>query len=96
MRISRVVAAIAGAVLALAACTPTQEPGTDGERGAAAPLEAGGRDCRHLDRMVEGTRRGYVPIRSPELAPIPTEPNYIGKASDPVHTGPWDYLAEVP
>jgi hypothetical protein len=61
-----------------------------------APLELEEKACRDLDRMVARTRRGYVPIRSPEIAPIPTEPNYIGKASGPVHTGPWDYLAEVP
>jgi hypothetical protein len=46
--------------------------------------------------MIVRTRRGYVPVRSADIAPIPAEPHYIGKASLPVHTGPWDYLAEVP
>lgn len=35
-------------------------------------------------------------MRSAEVLPIPTEPHYIGKPELPVHTGPWDYLAEVP
>ena len=27
---------------------------------------------------------------------IPREPNYVGSRDKPVHSGPWDYLAEVP
>jgi hypothetical protein len=45
---------------------------------------------------VQRTRRGYFPGRSPDILPIPREPNYIGTAGLPVHTGPWDYLADVP
>ena len=94
MRSSWLGVALTGLLLAPLACTPEgpKEPG--GAAPAPTPVEA--EDCDHLERMVVRTQRGYVPIRSPELAPIPTEPNYIGKASDPVHTGPWDYLAEVP
>ena len=53
-------------------------------------------DCDRVDELVRRTQRGYVPVRSPKLIPIPREPNYLGPADDPVHTGPWDYLAEVP
>jgi hypothetical protein len=35
-------------------------------------------------------------VRSPDISLIPREPNYIGSAAKPVHTGPWDFLAEVP
>lgn len=35
-------------------------------------------------------------MRSAEIQPIPVEPHYIGTAASPVHTGPWNYLAEVP
>jgi len=59
-------------------------------------LAAESEECRELDELVARTRRGYVPGRSAEISPIPREPNYIGKAELPVHTGPWDYLAEVP
>ena len=45
---------------------------------------------------MQRTRRGYYPGRSPDVLPIPREPNYIGTAGLPVHTGPWDYLADVP
>lgn len=88
-----VVAVLAGALLAAGPCMPAGEKRRAPQAaGAAVDVQT----CRHLDRMVVRTQRGYVPIRSPEVAPIPAEPNYIGKASDPVHTGPWDYLAEVP
>ena len=41
-------------------------------------------------------RRGYVAGRSPDISLVPREPNYIGTADMPPHTGPWDYLVEVP
>jgi hypothetical protein len=58
--------------------------------------KAGGRDCKAMDVLVERMRRGYVPGRSPDILLIPAEPNYIGSAGDPAHTGPWDYLVRVP
>ena len=88
--------ALGAFLLALAvACTPTDgrpdAPATTGDRPS---LSRSG--CADLDRLIARTRRGYVPVRSPEILPIPTEPHYIGKAELPVHTGPWDYLAQVP
>jgi hypothetical protein len=37
-----------------------------------------------------------VPGLSTDISVIPREPNYVGSAARPVHSGPWDYLAEVP
>ena len=74
-------------------CTSGAPPSHRAQDPAPA---APGPECKQLDRLIERTRRGYVPVRSPEILPIPTEPHYIGKAELPVHTGPWDYLAEVP
>lgn len=37
-----------------------------------------------------------MPVRAHDIALLPREPNYIGSAAKPVHTGPWDFLAEVP
>lgn len=82
-----------GALLLISASGCTSDPAP--KRATAAP-PASSEECRELDEMIARTRRGYVPVRSPDIALIPTEPNYIGKASLPVHTGPWDYLAEVP
>lgn len=52
--------------------------------------------CRGLDRLVRRARRGYVPFRSPDIVFIAREPNFVGSASMPVHSGPWDYLSDVP
>src|SRR5919106_1186413 len=47
-------------------------------------------------RLVRHMRRGFVRGRSPDVLLVPREPNYIGAATRPVHTGPWDYLVRVP
>ena len=52
--------------------------------------------CRDLNELVERVRRGYYPFLSPDIQPIPREPNYVGSATSPVHSGPWDYLTHVP
>lgn len=52
--------------------------------------------CKSIDAMIRRSKRGYYPFRSPDIVFIPREPNYVGKAEMPVHSGPWDYLSEVP
>ena len=54
------------------------------------------RPCEDLDAMITRVQRGYYPFRSPDIIFIPRKPNYVGNASLPVHSGPWDYLTEVP
>ena len=87
---------LAGAI-AMAACTGTSgapgDPPTASKAGPAARVAGG---CKALPKLVERARRGYVPGRSPQVLVIPHEPNYVGTPEMPVHSGPWDYLAEVP
>lgn len=52
--------------------------------------------CSELDQFIKRVRRGFVPGRSPDIALIPHEPNGIGLPDAAGHTGPFDYLAEVP
>ena len=52
--------------------------------------------CDEIAKLARRVLRGRVPGASPDLLLIPREPNYIGSAAAPVHSGPWDYLAEVP
>jgi hypothetical protein len=47
-------------------------------------------------QLIKRMSRGYVLGRSPDVLPVPREPSYIGAATRPVHTGPWDYLVRVP
>jgi Type I phosphodiesterase / nucleotide pyrophosphatase len=79
------------AVIALAC-----EPGDGGAppRSAERPSRAN-QDCDSRP-LVMRMSRGYVPGRSPDVLLVPREPNYIGAATRPVHTGPWDYLVQVP
>lgn len=87
----------------LAACTqadPAPEAPPQPERTEANLEEiteqAAENPCKELNELVERVRRGYYPFLSPDIQPIPREPNYIGSAAMPVHSGPWDYLTHVP
>lgn len=92
--------ALGAAGVMLAGCTAdssgeVQEPPTD----AAPTRTASGSDtagCGALDAAVRRVTRGWVPGRAPDIVPIPARPTYIGGSVNPVHTGPWDYLAHVP
>ena len=72
--------------------------------GSPASGQAAGRGA--ADRRVEQaacdiphqfllrTWRGWRPDRGPEIAMIPTYPNYVGSGLP--HVGPWPYVQEVP
>lgn len=83
--------------LSFAACD-TGEARRNEDSGTDARRSSQERDlsCDELDVFVERTRRGYVPDRSPDLSLIVHEPNYVGAPTAAVHTGPFDFLAEVP
>lgn len=96
--------ALVGALCVLtAACTETAtdpEPAPEPTRTEANLDEIEGKaadnPCKELNRLVERVRRGYYPFLSPDIQLIPREPNYIGSAAMPVHSGPWEYLTHVP
>ena len=90
-------AGIALVLVLLAGCTGGSSP-DPAEEKARIPTRAGKHDvsCAEIDEFVQRVRRGYVPVRSSDIALIPHEPNYIGTPDAAVHTGPYDFLAEVP
>jgi hypothetical protein len=45
---------------------------------------------------VTRTARGISVGRSPDVTYIPKEPNFFGSFRGTTHSGPWDYLQEVP
>jgi arylsulfatase A-like enzyme len=78
----------------LAACTPDAADGPPvGEGrdvGAATP------DRSRVPTLVERVQRGWYPGRSPQLSFVVNRPHYIGRPEMPTHTGPWDFLVDVP
>ncbi|MBA2273191.1 MAG: alkaline phosphatase family protein [Actinobacteria bacterium] len=89
-------------VLLMSGCTgaPTQ-PDTAGESASSTSRPArdgagAGASCGETRQLVRRVQRGYTGRSSPDVSLIPRAPNYIGTAAMPAHSGPWDYLAEVP
>ncbi|MDQ4024824.1 MAG: alkaline phosphatase family protein [Actinomycetota bacterium] len=55
------------------------------ESACGLPLE-------HLRRI----RRGYYRGRSPDVFFVPREPHFFGRFFSTTHSGPWEYVQEVP
>ncbi|MBA3628710.1 MAG: alkaline phosphatase family protein [Actinobacteria bacterium] len=88
--------------LLMSGCTgaPTESDGSR-QSGPGAPSAdrdggSGGASCGEIHQLVRRVRRGYTGRGSPDVSLIPRAPNYIGTPAMPAHSGPWDYLAEVP
>ncbi len=54
------------------------------------------RGCDLDPVMLERIERGHYPGRSEDVTFVPYEPNYLGSFEITSHSGPWDYLQEVP
>jgi Type I phosphodiesterase / nucleotide pyrophosphatase len=52
--------------------------------------------CELSLEILERTRRGDYPGRSPDVTVVPREPNFFGGFLGTSHSGPWDYVQEVP
>ncbi|MDQ3985414.1 MAG: alkaline phosphatase family protein [Actinomycetota bacterium] len=104
---TRVISAVAAGIVVLTSCT-----GDDGERSSdpgkgppspvvsrtpiakvTQPADGWFESACELDPdLVERVVRGYYPERSPDVLYVPREPNQFPNN----HSGPWDYLQEVP
>jgi arylsulfatase A-like enzyme len=60
---------------------------------AATPLESA---CALPLEFLRRIQRGYYPGRSPDVMVVPREPNFFGGFESTSHSGPWDYLQDVP
>jgi Type I phosphodiesterase / nucleotide pyrophosphatase len=62
---------------------------------AGANLRAG---CRLPHRWIRAVYRGWdpAPIRDDDIAIVPHPPNYMGSITDTSHSGPYDFLQDVP
>lgn len=52
--------------------------------------------CSLPRELVARVRRGFHPQRSPDVLFVPREPNFFGGFRVTSHSGPWDYVQEVP
>ena len=52
--------------------------------------------CELEPQLLERVLRGYAPGRSPDVLVVPRFPNFFGGFIQTGHSGPWDYLQEVP
>ncbi|MGH2774770.1 MAG: alkaline phosphatase family protein [Actinomycetota bacterium] len=86
------VSAVLVACALVVACTGNDEVSNEKLRRASGETEP----CAQASELIELTRRGYFPGRSPEIGLIPRAPNFIGSATNPPHTGPWPFLTNVP
>jgi Type I phosphodiesterase / nucleotide pyrophosphatase len=84
---------------------PAQDPEDESGRPSDRRSERAGSDdapgwfgaaCDLPRQYLRAIRRGHVPGRSPDLAIVPAEPNFFGNFLNTTHSGPWDYLQEVP
>lgn len=76
--------------------SPSENDGGSGPAVGAPSGEWLERACTLTPELVKRVRRDVFPGRSPELIAVPEEPNYFGGFIGTSHSGPWDYVQEVP
>lgn len=89
-------------VILLGACTPGDpvEETDTADKETSAPstkpeswLKA---SCKSPARHIELIKRGYYPGRSPDVTMTPKEPHLFATETGTTHSGPWDYVQEIP
>jgi hypothetical protein len=98
---------VIGALVALALLSAScdgQSSNVGNPREERSPTRSAGRPakgwfaraCELPVDQVRRVRRGLFPGRSPEVVLVPKAPNYVGTVSYTTHSGPWDFVQEVP
>ena len=107
MRARRSSLAFVLSFLVLAACTGGGEetergsgtgsvvPPPSAGSGAAAEGRIESAVCAVPDLFLQRTWRGDRRDRSGDIQLLPQEPNFVGHGGLP-HSGPWDYISDVP
>ena len=57
------------------------------------PIE---RACDLPDRLLVRLWRGHHPVHSEDITTVPQAPNYSGSFGVTSHSGPWDYVQNIP
>jgi hypothetical protein len=69
---------------------------SDSENEGASVADPVARACALPKSQLLRIWRGFDPERSEDIIIVPKEPNYIGSFAVTSHTGPWDYVQQVP
>lgn len=85
--------ALSLAALVVVGLITAPTPAITQEQALEAQLEAAA--CAVPTELLVRTWRGHRDDRSGELELLPQEPDFVGHGGLP-HSGPWDYVAEVP
>lgn len=94
-----IVAAIVAGIVVLVAATKDSGDGAVELGSLRKPFSSNDplqRACALERDMLVRIQRGYDPIRSEDLTFVPRAPNHIGTFTLTSHSGPWDYLQNVP
>ena len=101
--ITRKIALVVLTALVVTACS---DGATTPSPDAAETAAPGGRaeatadwyksSCRTSHRRANLIARGYFPGRSPDVTMTPIAPNLFGTRAGTTHSGPWQYLQQVP
>ena len=89
-------------VILLGACSPGDIVGSDDpddEATAESTTEPQSwlkTSCRSPERHIELIKRGYYPGRSPDVTMTPKEPSLFATTTGTTHSGPWDYVQDIP
>jgi hypothetical protein len=66
------------------------------DRADTTTLSTVERACGLEKRMLARLWRGFDRRRSEDVVVVPREPNYFGSFQVTSHTGPWDYVQQIP
>jgi hypothetical protein len=91
-----IVLGVAGASILAAWQAGRSAPGVDGSRPPFSSNDPIERACSLEDRILLRIYRGNDPVRSEDVTIVPRAPNFVGTFELTSHSGPWDYLQEVP
>ncbi|MDQ3985412.1 MAG: alkaline phosphatase family protein [Actinomycetota bacterium] len=70
--------------------------GSDPNPPTVATLDPVKRFCGLDEIFLERLRRGHHPVRSEDITLVPKEPNFVGTFDVTSHSGPWDYIQNIP
>jgi predicted AlkP superfamily pyrophosphatase or phosphodiesterase len=103
----RVAALLVAAAVLFAACQSSAEKDGPRATGDGSPRDRSAqrifetkdplkRACALPKRYLLRLWRGYHPVHSEDVTFVPQEPNFAGTFNVTSHSGPWDYLQQVP